>query len=113
MSIDQPTTIDAIELDKKTGALHLRIVDHLPWDFDHLIKLQDKINRYLAYIESGEIFSAYPDAAEWELVIDLMLTYRPNEQASAFLQQAAAAIEDAGFLLRHGPAQIGYVDDRQ
>ncbi|WP_342315746.1 DUF6572 domain-containing protein [Lysobacter sp. FW306-1B-D06B] len=48
------------------GIVVLGIADHLPWesgeDEQHLLLLQEKINRYLAFIESGEMVVAFPAA---------------------------------------------------
>jgi hypothetical protein len=59
VSIDQTDVVDLATIDKASGDLWLTIVDHLPWDEnegDHLILLQNKLNAYLRFKESGEIF---------------------------------------------------------
>jgi hypothetical protein len=110
MPIEKTSAIDAVHIDKLSGALHLTIADYLEWDGDHLFKLQDKINTCLAFIESGEVFSAYPDAKDRDFVIDVVLKYRPTADASAFFEQAAPIIENTGILFRYGPGPTGYVD---
>jgi hypothetical protein len=110
MPIEKTSAIDAVHIDKLSGALHLTIADHLEWDDDHLFKLQDKINSCLSFIESGEVFSAYPDAKDRDFVIDVVLKYRPTADASAFFEQAAPIIENAGILFRYGPGPTGYID---
>lgn len=62
MSIDQSDVIDFISTTPE-GKGVLTITDHLSWDMDfHLELLQDKINRYLQFIESGQIYEEYPQA---------------------------------------------------
>lgn len=63
MGVQQTTVIDAIGIDKVTGAVHLTIADALEWDAAHLRLLQEKLNAYLAFVESGGLHSAYPSAA--------------------------------------------------
>jgi hypothetical protein len=60
MTVENTSIIDAIGTDEVTGAVHLTIKDHLPWDTAHLSSLQDKINFCLDFIESGENYSSYP-----------------------------------------------------
>ena len=55
MAVDNASQIDAIANDKENACLVLLITDHLNWDneFEHLKILQDKINAYVAFIESN------------------------------------------------------------
>ena len=79
MGVEQTTVIDAIGIDKVSGAVHLTIADALEWDADHLRLLQEKLNAYLAFVESGELYSAYPSAAERPVVLDLRLRLSDQE----------------------------------
>jgi len=75
MSIDQADTIDFATVDKASGDLLLTISDHLLWDENengHLILLQNKLNAYLRFIESGEVFEKVPDAKGHTIVISLV-----------------------------------------
>ena len=47
-------------------------------DSEHLLLLQEKLNSYLAFIESGEIYESYPRAMGRQLVIDLVLKHSPS-----------------------------------
>lgn len=111
MTIEQPDVIDAIGTNATTDAVHLTVADHLEWSRDHMLKLQKKLNRYLAFVESGEIYSSYPDAAERKVIFDLVLKHRPNDEATKFLEQIGSVIEQAGFLFRYGPLLAGYEHD--
>lgn len=108
MSIDPSSAVDLVSVDAESGALLLSIIDCLEWDEAHLFALQQRLNDCLAFIESGEIFAAYPGAAERDFMIDLVFTYRPTPEVSDFLAQAEAVIESAGYLFRYGPASSGY-----
>ena len=91
--------------------MHLTISDHLEWNRDHLLMLQDKINAYLDFIESGQLYEAYPNAKGHSLVIDLVIQYRPSPDGEAFLAKVAAVIEQAGFKFQYGPLPTGYAND--
>jgi hypothetical protein len=63
MSIEREDTIDFATIDKDSGDLWLSISDHLPWDENddqHLALLQGKLNAYLRFLESGEVFKKVP-----------------------------------------------------
>jgi hypothetical protein len=111
MSIEKTNVIDVIGTNIATGAVHLTIADHLEWSTDHMLKLQEKLNAYLAFVESGEIYSTYSDAAERAVVFDLVLKHRPNSEAISFLERVRSLIEQAGFTFHYGPVDAGYSDD--
>ena len=103
MSIQNADVVDAIGLERSTQDVILTISDHLGWGSDidnHLIELQEKINAYLAFLESGELLDAYPKAVGRDAVISIVFRESPPEQALSFLQSAATIIEDSGKSLR-------------
>ncbi len=104
MSVDQTNVIDAIGVDNMTGDLVLTITDHIEWtecDNEHLILLQEKLNTYLSFVESGEILQTYLDAKDRVILIDVVCKYPLNEQAKCFFNQVTAIIIDAGMKLRY------------
>ena len=64
MSVDDSRVVDAIGIEQQTGAVVLTISDHHDWlDTEHRRSLlRDKLNTYLAFIESGEIYDASPNS---------------------------------------------------
>jgi len=103
MSIDQIDAIDFATIDKASGDLWLTISDHLPWEENegnHLILLQNKLNAYLAFIKSGEVFKKVPDAKGRGIVINLVGKFPLSKEAHSFFEKAQAAVEGAGFRLR-------------
>ncbi len=100
MSIDQVDKIDIIST-AQDGKVILTISDHLPWDKsnEHLLLLQNKINSYLAYIETGQIFEDYPNAQYNNLVIRISMQYEPDDIALRFLNLCHKTIRKSGFEL--------------
>jgi hypothetical protein len=70
MAVDDPSSVDIISIDPQ-GAIILTIADHLDWSDSkaHQYTLQTKVNRYLAFIESGEILEHHPDGGSRRIVI--------------------------------------------
>ena len=102
MAVDQLKKIDIIGVDKETGEVILTITDHLEWDEqnEHLLVFQEKLNSYLAFIESGELLESYPDARGRKPVISVVALYHPNEVANTFLERVRGVVEGAGFGFR-------------
>ncbi len=62
MSVTETNVIDQIGISKE-DEINLIISDHLEWGDNtnnHLYTLQEKINSYISFIESEEIFEVYP-----------------------------------------------------
>lgn len=83
----------------QTGSVVLTISDDLDWQesISHQLILQDKLNRYLAFVESGEILEHRPDAKDMSIVFRVVCKYEPDASGRAFLERARAVIEGAGF----------------
>ncbi|WP_261316788.1 DUF6572 domain-containing protein [Rhizobium leguminosarum] len=82
----------------------LTITDHLEWtgsDNEHLLLLQEKLNTYLGFVESGEMLETYPDAKGKAVLIDVVCKYPPSQQAQGFYSQVAQIVEGAGIKFQH------------
>ena len=103
MSIEQTDTVDIVSTDRVSGHVVLTISDHLDWSDStaHLTLLQSKLNRYLAFVESGEILESYPDAKDRLIVFKVVFKFPPDEAGRAFLAKVKPIIESAGFSLRN------------
>ena len=77
----------------------LAIADEKEWnDWEHLLALQAKLNNYLAFIESGEIYTARPEARGLAIEISIRCRFAPEgEDDFSFLRLARTAIQGAGF----------------
>jgi len=98
VSIEDQAVVDAIGIARDTGCVILTISDHLPWDEanEHLLTLQAKLNRYLAFIEGGELLEKYPAAKGKPVQIELVCKYPPSNDGRWFLGQAEATVRTAG-----------------
>jgi Family of unknown function (DUF6572) len=103
VSIEQLDVVDIVSIDKKTGHVILTISDHLDWldTIAHQTALQAKFNKYLAFIESGELLTRYPEAKGRPVAIKVVFKCKPDQEGWRFLSRAKAVIESAGFGFRH------------
>jgi len=103
VSVEQLDVIDVISIDKATGHVILTISDHLDWSntVAHQTTLQAKFNKYLAFVEGGEVLTQYPDAKDRPIGIKVVFKHRPDSEGWRFLSRAKEVIESAGFSLRH------------
>lgn len=102
MSIEQLDVIEIVSTDRISGHVVLTISDHLDWSDStaHQLLLQTKLNRYLSFVESGEIVEEYPNAKDKPVVFKVVFQFPPDEAGRAFLARARALVESAGFSLR-------------
>ena len=96
MSVNQTDTIDFIST-TPNGEVVLTISDHYSWvETRHLQLLQNKINAYLQFIESGQIYEDYPNSAGQDLIIETVMKFEPNQEAISFLEKAKEITTKAG-----------------
>jgi hypothetical protein len=103
MSLQNVNEVDAIGIDKETGFVTLAIFDSLNWEDEesHLMLLQEKLNVYLSFIESGEIYSVYEKAKGREIEISIHFKHDIPYRCKEFLDKASIIISDAGFHLKY------------
>lgn len=58
MSIKQTRVVDWLGIEKGSENMSLMVVDDQDWtnEQEHLLLLQEKLNTYLSFVESGEVF---------------------------------------------------------
>ena len=100
LPVDKPDVIDMIGTQEASGEVVLTISDHLEWDEanEHLLQLQEKINRYLAFIEAGELPEKYPASVGKKVRIQVFCKYAPSFDGERLLDRARETVEGAGFL---------------
>lgn len=102
MSLDQTNIVDAVGIENASGSVVLCILDSWGWDDEqrHLQALQEKINAYFGFIESGEIFESYPKAAARNVVIEIINKSPVPESVTWFYEKAAACAKELQVELR-------------
>ena len=98
MSVEEAKFVDAIGIERDSGQVVLTITDHLVWDIanEHLVALQEKINSYVGFIDSGELLKEYARAIGRKVRIDVVCKYPPSADGERFLAAARTAVEGVG-----------------
>jgi len=90
MSIEELEIVDVLSINPKSYRGVLTVSDHLDWSMmdEHLRLLQAKLNRYVAFIQSGEAQSSLPDQQPREFEIEVVFQFEPPADAIRFLDLA-------------------------
>ncbi len=105
MSVDITDEIDMISESKRTGAVQLIISDHLPWEDEgaHIAILQRKIERYMLFIQSGEILTMSPFSKGKPKVIQVFFMVEPpTGSVTRFLGEVKRQVSRAGVGFEYG-----------
>ena len=83
--------------------LELLLIDDNLWlsytEHDHLLKLQEKINNYIHYLESKQYVEKYGDNFK-EKVIHVTFQYAPSDNGLAFLVQVQKVLQSTDMSLK-------------
>jgi hypothetical protein len=100
MAVTDTKIIDFASIDAEDEVI-LTIFDHLEWDDEHLFILQEKINCYLAFIESGEIFETYPKSIGRKVAIELVAKYEIFDTGLMFINKVKEVLDTIGVGFRY------------
>ncbi len=97
MSVVERNVIDFGHVDN--DKITLCISDHIPWDNNiiqaHLEILQDKINDYIDFITSGQIYEQFGNKGKTPN-IKVIFCYEPVQETIAFLDRAKSVLNEDG-----------------
>ncbi|MFV0268491.1 MAG: DUF6572 domain-containing protein [Draconibacterium sp.] len=104
MSLSEVKQVDAIGEDKESGMIIVTLIDEMKWDNEnnHLTLLQEKINNYLSFIESGEMQTEYPNSINKKVSINVVMQYEPSNNGFEFLEKVKEIILNAGIGFQYG-----------
>ena len=101
MSIEDKDKIDIVARGKD-GSVRLVVTDHLPWGDDaHLFQLQEKLNSYVAYIETGQVCELDGVTEATPVSVEVVCKFEPDETGKDFFFRAGEVMAKAGIPLRH------------
>jgi hypothetical protein len=101
VTVENEAVVDIVSINKERTAVVLTVSDHLDWSdtIQHQTLLQAKLNRYLAFVESGELLERYPAAKGLPVRFHVVFKFKPDGEGAGFIARASKVIESAGFSL--------------
>jgi hypothetical protein len=74
VSVEDTDSIDILSFGEQSGDVILTVTDHLDFcdSLRHQAILQAKLNAYLLFVESGEIFLSHPHARDRPIMISVI-----------------------------------------
>ena len=103
MTVEEVDKVDRIAFNRQNGDVLLVISDHLDWDEsegEHLLALQGKLNTYLEFVESGQLYANYPRAIGKRIIFYVVGKFPLSDEASKLYGLAGKAIQDYGCVLQ-------------
>jgi hypothetical protein len=101
MGLEIARVVDAVGTEPATGSVVLSVLDSWDWsdEHGHLLALQDKLNSYFEFIESSQIYEAYPTANGRPLRIDIICRCELPMAAATFFEKAKVSAQELGVSL--------------
>lgn len=105
-NIEKTDTIDGLAYEQDTSSLILLLTDGMDWsDMNrHLLLLQDKLNTYIWYIDSGQYKEKYPNVKSVELRVSFL--FEEPEICHNLLERAKQVFvdvfENVEMIVEHG-----------
>lgn len=104
MTVENETQIDGMGTETTTGKVVLMISDHLDWSeaAAHLLAIENKVNAYLAFIQSGQLLEENSDARDRKVKIAIHQKYPEPAEVTPILDKLAQHLGFIGVELWRG-----------
>lgn len=91
-AIQNPEVIDAMGYDPKRDEYVLAMLETREWDgsAERISELQEKLNGYIHFIDSGQFWKMKPDAVGKPVRFELRCLYPPDQGVRRFVEDADA-----------------------
>ena len=109
MSLRRPRVIDYLGVEKTSGHLTLIVTDDEDWSDEvlHMELLQEKLDSYLAFVESGEVHVSLKEElgrtvpSDTPVDVRILAKYPASRRGLAFLDDARSRFRQAGVTLEY------------
>ena len=96
--VENPMLMDLVTVDPTTDKVVLGMIERRPWGADpkQLVQIEEKINRYLAYVLDGYLAEHYPQYIGKRVTLRLDCAQTPTGEAAQFVAAATHACATHG-----------------
>src|SRR5260221_14609922 len=115
MTVENPSVIDGMGSDPATGRITLMISDHLDWKDEkaHLHALQQKLNSYLDFVQSGQVYETHPEGRGVGVRIRVFAKYLAPPSTGWFFQRASDVSQENGIAFEYAELPEQYRSDEE
>lgn len=101
MSIIDSDKVDGMGIHNEGRTLAMLISDHLDWtnEYEHLMQLQNKLNAYIAFIESKQYEAIYPEQNIISYQIEVHFQYEPVKSCIKLLDYFNKQLEEMAIVV--------------
>jgi len=101
MSIEDLRTVDVVSIDNRSGEVVLTVSDPFGWSnpAHHLQLLQAKLQSYVDFVESGELYARYPKTRDRRPRVDVVFFHPSPTAATPALERASSQLASANISL--------------
>ncbi|WP_238749743.1 DUF6572 domain-containing protein [Neolewinella maritima] len=101
MSVSDASVIDMMGYDPSLDRVILTISNHLNWEDElvDLYHLQEKVNAYVSFYESGQIYKVEPRYMGKKIVIRIVSKFKPTALVERFYETTTRVLDTIGLSL--------------
>ncbi len=99
MGVENENQIDGARLHLEENQVELHLMHSLQWNDQTLILLQNKVNTYLKFIESEEIYEGRDSWRGFDTVVILNTLYKISIDGHDFINASKKVFEQVGATL--------------
>lgn len=95
LNVERTNVLDAVAYDEENSKLIMLLSDGMDWydEARHLLLLQEKLNHYIAYIETEQYLKSYPKPKQIEIQIKFL--FKETELCEKFLEQVKQIVKES------------------
>lgn len=92
LNVEKTNVLDSVGYDEENSKLVLLLSDGMDWSDEarHLFLLQEKLNHYIAYIETKQYLKSFPNPKQVEIQIHFL--FKETDLCLKFLDQVVQII---------------------
>jgi len=98
VGVQNPTVIDLVTYDSKSGEFALIMTETRPWDgsADRVLALQQKINNYLSFALDGQLEREHPGSVGKPIRLQLDCACPPDPETGRFIDLVREKLRGEG-----------------
>jgi hypothetical protein len=99
--VENPLVIDAVGREPRLDTYVIYMFESRPWEAttERFQQLRNKVNAYVHYVKSGQMFEEYPQIVGKSFHFELQTLHPPDDQTAAFIGELQKKLAPHGVKL--------------